>query len=175
MQSSNDIALIGSVARQVVEGGSSHLSNSDRYALAAELVTHAQSLEPKNQEWSDLMEGVKAIPAGVVPPLAQQAPGMIQTNGVQPIRIGGIVAAANLQQSAPPIYPALAKAASVQGTVKLQIRIGTDGHVKDVTVISGHPLLITAATDAAKLYVYKPTLLNGQPAEVITDVEIAFR
>jgi protein TonB len=46
--------------------------------------------------------------------------------------------------------------------------------VKDVTVISGHPLLTTAATDAAKLYVYKPTLLNGQAIEVLTDVEIAF-
>ena len=63
----------------------------------------------------------------------------------------------------------------MQGTVKLQIRIGTDGHVKYATVISGHPLLLVAATDAAKLYVYKPTLLNGQPTEVVTDVQILFQ
>jgi beta-lactamase regulating signal transducer with metallopeptidase domain len=148
LQSSNDIAMVGSVARHVVEGGPTHLSTSDRYALASELVTHAQSLEPQNQEWSDLMEGVKAIPAGAVPSVAQQAPA-----GVQTIRVAGTVAAANLLESPSPIYPPLAKAAGVQGTVKLQIRIGTDGRVKDVTVISGHPLLITAATDAAKLYV----------------------
>jgi beta-lactamase regulating signal transducer with metallopeptidase domain len=170
LQSSNDIAMVGSVARHVVEGGSSHLSTSDRYALANELVTHAQSLEPQNQEWADLMEGVKAIKAGAVPMVTEQAPARVQT-----IRIGGAVAAVNLQESPPPIYPPLAKAASVQGTVKLQILIGTDGHVNYTTVISGHPLLITAAMDAAKLYVYKPTMLNGQAAQVLTDVEITFQ
>jgi TonB family protein len=170
LQGSNDIALVGSVGRQVVEGGSTQMSASERYALANELVTHAQSLEPQNPDWADLMEGVKAITGVAFPAVTVQAPG-----GVQAIRIGGAVAAANLQESSPPIYPALAKAASVQGTVKLQIRIGTDGHVKDATVISGHPLLTTAAMDAAKLYVYKPTMLNGQAVDVLTDVEIVFR
>ncbi len=175
LQSSNDVALVGSVGRHVVEGGVTNLSTSDRYALAAELVTHAQTLEPQNRDWADLMEGVKAMRVGSVLPVAQEAPAPIQTAGVQTIRVGGTVQAANLQESPPPIYPPLAKAAGVQGTVKLQIRIGTDGHVKDATVISGHPLLLVAATDAAKLYVYKPTLLNGQPAEVVTDVEIEFQ
>jgi TonB family protein len=172
LQSSNDIAMVGSVARHVVEDAATkavgHGSNSDFYALrilAAELVTHAQSLEPQNQEWSDLMEGVKAIPAGAVPPVAEKAPATALTNAVQTIRVGGAVSVMNLQESPPPIYPPLAKAAGVQGTVKLQIRIGADGHVKDTTVISGHPLLIVAATDAAKLYVYKPTMLNGQASK----------
>src|ERR1700733_2457429 len=175
LQSSNDIALIGSVARHVVEGGVTHLSASDRYALANELVTHAQSLEPRNRDWADLMEGVKAITDGAFAPVTGKATALIQTNSVQTIRVGGNISAYNLQESAPPIYPPLAKAAGVQGAVKLQIRIGADGQVKDVTVISGHPLLITAAMDAAKLYVYNPTLLNCQPAEVLTAVEIAFR
>ena len=151
LQSSNDIALVGSVAQHVVEA-----STPDSYALrilATELVTHAQTLEPQNREWADLI-----APAGI-----------------QAIRRGGAVAAANLQESSPPVYPPLAKAASVQGTVKLQIRIGADGQVKDTTVIGGHPLLITAAMDAAKQYVYKPTMLNGQPTEVLTEVEIVFR
>jgi beta-lactamase regulating signal transducer with metallopeptidase domain len=174
LQNSKDAALIGSVAQHVVEGGVSRLSTSERHALAAELVTHAQTLEPQNRDWADLMEGVKAIPAGWIPVVAEKAPASAQTNAVQTIRIGGMVAAANLQESPPPIYPPLAKAAGVQGTVKLQILIGTDGHVKDLTVISGHPLLIIAAMNAAKLYVYKPTLLNGQAVEVLTDVEIAF-
>ncbi|MGP0070782.1 MAG: TonB family protein [Bryobacteraceae bacterium] len=174
LQSSTDIALLGSVARHVVEGGVINLSASDRYALAAELVTHAEALEPQNQEWSDLMEGVKAITA-TVPSVTGQANAPIQPNSVQAIRVGGVVAAANLQQSSPPIYPPLAKAAGVQGTVKLQIRIGADGHVKDITLISGHPLLTTAAVDAAEHYVYKPTLLNGQPTEVLTTVDIVFQ
>jgi TonB family protein len=173
LQSSSDISLVGSVARHVVEDAATkavgHASTSDLYALATELVSHAQTLEPRNREWADLMEGVKALPAGGVPPVAQKASADVQT-----IRVGGKVAAYNLQESPPPIYPPLAKAAGVTGVVKLKIHVGADGHVKDVTVISGHPLLTTAATDAAKLYVYKPTLLNGQAIEVLTDVEIAF-
>jgi TonB family protein len=175
LQSSNDAAMVGSVGQYVVEGGATHLSAAERYALAVELVTHAQTLQPQNRDWSDLMEGVKAMRPGSVFPVAQERPTLVQTNGVQTIRVGGTVQAANLQESPAPIYPPLAKAAHIQGSVKLQIRIGTDGHVKDLSVISGHPLLTTAAMDAAKLYIYKPTLLNGQPAEVLTDVQIVFQ
>ena len=57
----------------------------------------------------------------------------------------------------------------------MQIRIGTDGHVKETTLISGDQILVNAAIDAAMRYVYKPTLLNGQAAEVLTDVEIVFQ
>ncbi len=174
LQSSNDVALVGSVGQHVVEGGVTHLSASDRYLLARELVTHAQTLEPQNRDWSDLMEGVKAMSTDGAPPVAEEAPALTQTNGVQAIRVSGTVQAANLQNSSPPIYPPLAKAANVQGTVRLQILIGTDGHVKEITVISGHPLLTNAAVDAAKLYVYKPTMLNGQPVQVLTDVDIVF-
>ena len=185
LQSSNDIALVGSVATHVVEaaaqGAVSHENTSNFYALATELVTHAETLEPQNRAWSDLFEGVKQLPAGAaarahacqgipVCVVAQEVPAAVQT-----IRVGGAVEAANLQESPLPIYPPLAKAAGVQGTVKLKIRVGADGHVKDVTVISGHPLLIEAAMDAAKRYVYKPTLLNGQAAEVLTEVEIVFQ
>jgi protein TonB len=116
------------------------------------------------------MEGVKVLPDGGVPPVAEKAPA-----GVQTIRVGGMVSKANLQESPAPDYPPLAKAAGVQGTVKLQIRVGADGRVKEATAISGHPLLIQAAKDAAMRYVYKPTMLNGKAAEVLTDVEIVFR
>jgi hypothetical protein len=62
------------------------------------------------------MEGVKAMSADAVPPLAEKAPA-----GVQTIRLGGTMAAGNLQQSSPPVHPPLAKAAGVQGTVKVAI------------------------------------------------------
>jgi beta-lactamase regulating signal transducer with metallopeptidase domain len=178
LQSSNDIALVGSVARHVVEEATgrvvSRASTSDSYSiriLATELVSHAQALEPQNRDWSDLMEGVNELPDGSVPPVAQKAPASVPT-----IHVGGKVAAMNLEQSSPPIYPPDAKAAGihVEGTVKLQIRIGADGHVKEATVISGNQILANAAMDAALGYVYKPTMLNGQPVEVLTDVEIVF-
>ena len=174
LQSSTDIALLGSVARHVVEGGVINLSASDRYALAAELVTHAEALEPQNQEWSDLMEGVKAITA-TVPSVTGQANAPIQPNSVQAIRVGGVVAAANLQQSSPPIYPPLAKAAGVQGTVKLQIRIGADGHVKDITLISGHPCSPPLPWMPRSTMCTNRPCLNGQPTEVLTTVDIVFQ
>jgi beta-lactamase regulating signal transducer with metallopeptidase domain len=186
LQSSNDIALVGSVARHVVEEAAGkavgHASAWDFNALrilATELVTHAQTLEPANRAWSDLMEGVRALPLGSLPsvePVAAQT-NRVQTDRVQTLRLSGAVAAANLQESSPPIYPPEFKAAGLrlEGTVKLQIRIGTDGHVRETTAISGDQALVNAAMDAAMRYVYKPTLLNGQPAEVQTDVEIVFR
>jgi TonB family protein len=177
LRSSNDVALVGPVAKGVVGGAAqgviNHPSNWNFTALrtlATELVTHAQILEPGNREWADLMEGVKQLPAGAVPPVVQAVPATVQT-----IRLPGAIAAANLQQSSAPIYPPEAKAAGVQGTVKLQILVGTDGYVKETTTISGDPQLINAATDAAKQYVYKPTMLNGQAAQVLTEVEIVFR
>jgi TonB family protein len=175
LETSNDIALVGAVAKQVVEGATGAALNhtwdfTDLRILATELVTHAQALEPESREWADLMEGVKELPPGSPPAVAQEAPSKVQT-----IRVAGTVAVANLQESSPPIYPPEAKALGIKGTVKLQIRIGADGHVKETTVISGPQPLTNAAMDAALRYVYKPTMLNGQAAEVLTDIEIAFR
>jgi TonB family protein len=73
-----------------------------------------------------------------------------------------------------PVYPELAKQAQVQGTVRLNIVIDKQGRVIDITVISGHPLLITAAMDAVKQWEYNPTLLNGQLVEVATEVSVPF-
>jgi len=52
--------------------------------------------------------------------------------------------------------------------------IGKDGRVSDTRLISGHPLLVAAARDAVNQWVYKPTLLNGEPVEVLTEVNVNF-
>ena len=174
---SNDIALVGSVARYVVERAASatmlHEKGWDFTTardLATELVTHAQALDPQNRDWSDLMEGVKGLEIGPpTPEAARTTPPAHPT-----IRVGAAVAASNLKESTPPLYPAEAKAAGIQGVVKLQIHIGADGHVTEATVVSGHPLLVGSAIDAAQHYLYKPILLNGQAAEVVTEVDIPF-
>ncbi len=90
------------------------------------------------------------------------------------IRVGGQVQQANLLSRVTPVYPSAAKEARIQGVVHLAVIIGKDGTVQNVEVVSGHPLLIGAATDAVKLWVYKPTLLNGNPVEVITQVDVNF-
>jgi protein TonB len=179
LQNSNDIAFVGPVARHVVEQTASQMlagyGSWDFIALttiATELVTHALALEPQNRDWADLMEGVKGFPTVSVQPaaapVAQSAPAAPQL-----IRIGAGVAASMLQESSPPIYPPEAKAAGVAGVVKLQVRIGKDGHVIEITLLSGHPLLVPAAMDAVRHYVYKPVTIEGKAVDIMTTVQVA--
>lgn len=90
------------------------------------------------------------------------------------IRVGGNVAAANLVTKVDAVYPPLALQARIQGTVKFNAVIGKDGHVENLTLISGHPLLVAASQQAVQQWVYRPTLLNGQPVPVITTVDVNF-
>ena len=72
------------------------------------------------------------------------------------------------------MYPPLAKQARISGVVKLNAIIGKDGAVQNLTVASGHPLLVPAAMEAVKHWVYQPTLMNGAAVEVITQIEVNF-
>jgi protein TonB len=92
----------------------------------------------------------------------------------QRIRVGGNVQAANLVRKVTPTYPPLAKQARVQGTVRFQAIIGKDGTIQNLQLVSGHPLLVPSATEAVKQWLYKPTLLNGEPVEVITQIDVNF-
>jgi TonB family protein len=73
-----------------------------------------------------------------------------------------------------PHYPAIAKAAHVEGMVVLQATISTQGAVENLRVISGPPMLQAAAMDAVRTWTYKPYLLNGQAVEVETQVNVIF-
>ena len=77
---------------------------------------------------------------------------------------------ARLIKRVTPVYPADAKAAHIEGTVRFTALLGKDGTVKDLQLISGHPMLVQAATDAVKQWVYQPTLLNGEVVEVRTEI-----
>jgi protein TonB len=90
------------------------------------------------------------------------------------IRVGGNVQQANLIRQPKPVYPPLAKAARVQGTVKFEAVIAKDGTIQNLHVISGPPLLVNAALEAVKQWQYKPTLLNSEPVEVITTIDVNF-
>ena len=90
------------------------------------------------------------------------------------IRVGGSVQRANLIRQVRPVYPPLARQARIQGTVKLTAIIAKDGTIQKLEVLGGHPLLIPAALSAVKQWRYRPTLLNGQPVEVVTQVDVNF-
>lgn len=78
-----------------------------------------------------------------------------------------------IRQIKPP-YPELAKRARIQGSVLLHAVISREGRIESLQVVSGHPLLITAAVDAVKQWVYRPYLLNGDPVAVDTQITVNF-
>jgi TonB family protein len=90
------------------------------------------------------------------------------------LRVGGNVESTRLISQPRPIYPTEAKQARIQGVVKLYALIGKDGTIQTLNVISGHPLLAPTAVEAVKQWVYQPTLLNGNPVEVETEIDVNF-
>jgi protein TonB len=90
------------------------------------------------------------------------------------IRVGAKVAQANRLSSVDPVYPPEAKRDGIQGTVTLAITIDKEGHVSNVAVSSGPPELLRSAVDAVKQWVYRPTLLNGEPVTVLTTVDVNY-
>jgi periplasmic protein TonB len=92
----------------------------------------------------------------------------------QRIRQGGSVQAALLVNKVQPVYPPLARQTRIAGTVRLHAIISKTGSVESLEVLSGHPLLVRAAMDAVQQWRYKPTLLNGEPVEVDTTIDVIF-
>jgi len=90
------------------------------------------------------------------------------------IRQGGAVQAAKLVNRVQPVYPPLARQTRISGTVRLHALISKTGSVESLEVMSGHPLLVRAAMDAVQQWRYQPTLLNGEPVEVDTTIDVIF-
>jgi bla regulator protein blaR1 len=80
----------------------------------------------------------------------------------------------NLLTKAVPVYPPAAKKAKIQGTVVLSVVIGDNGNVENIQVISGPEELQQSSIDAVRQWTYKPYLLNGNPVEVKTTVNIIY-
>jgi protein TonB len=119
--------------------------------------------------------------AGLVPGIATQPPSppvaVVKPNPpsiTAPVRIGGGVQSAKLTFGPKPAYPPLARTTRTQGTVKIQALIGRDGIIRNLQLVSGPPLLIAAAMEAVQRWRYQPTLLNGEPVEVITEIDVSF-
>ncbi len=92
---------------------------------------------------------------------------------VNRIKVSHIEAAKIIYQPKPE-YPPLAKMARIQGTVRLEALISKDGTIEDLKVLYGPPLLVKAALDAVVRWRYQPTLLNGEPVEVLTEIDVIF-
>lgn len=91
------------------------------------------------------------------------------------ITVGSGVQSQMLEHRVAAEYPPLAAQARVSGTVRLNVVVGKDGSVQNVQLTSGHPLLVESAVKAVRQYRYRPTLLNGQAVEVVTQVDVNFQ
>src|SRR5690348_5227586 len=100
--------------------------------------------------------------------------GLMPGQETEPVSVNEFVMAESLVKQVPAIYPPLARSIGVQDTVVLTVHIGKDGTVLDTSVISGHPLLISAAREAVAQWHYKPVQIAGKPVEAITVVTVPF-
>jgi periplasmic protein TonB len=92
----------------------------------------------------------------------------------QRVRVSSGVVSGLLLRKVNPTYPPLARQARIQGVVILQAQISKEGNIQNLQLISGHPMLAPAAIEAVKQWKYKPYLLNGEPVEVETQVQVNF-
>jgi protein TonB len=91
-----------------------------------------------------------------------------------PVRVGGNIRRPSRTRYVDPVYPAIAKAARVTGVVIVEATIAHDGAVRDARVVRSVPMLDQAALDAVTDWRYSPTLLNGEPVEVVMSVTVTF-
>ena len=105
---------------------------------------------------------------------ARPGPAVTVAPAHQKVRIATEVSAGLLIRKTMPVYPAVARAMHLSGRVALTATISKSGTIENLRVISGPPLLQQAAIDAVQTWLYRPYLLDGQPVEVETNVDVIF-
>jgi protein TonB len=133
------------------------------------------SLEPGAMSAEAASDGVGRN-LGVVPGATAQPAIVVQAPNPLPkkIIISSGVMAGNRVYGQDPAYPAIARQARIQGTVVLEARISRTGSIENLCVVSGPPMLAGAAIAAVRSWRYRPYLLNEQPVEVETTINIVF-
>jgi TonB family protein len=116
----------------------------------------------------DINENIKVVAQGTPTP---------RSNSAVRVRVGGMVQVAKLTTQVEPVYPATLQAQGVEGTVLLAAIISKDGTPLSLTPLNTavDPAFLSAATDAVSEWRYKPTLLNGEPIEVMTTITVDFK
>ena len=115
--------------------------------------------------------GIATLPGGGTGPRVT----VVRAQPVAPLRISEGVLQGMLLTPIQPVYPAIARAAGVQGAVVMEAVISKTGRIEDLHAISGPPMLRNAALTAVEAARYKPYRLNGEPTEVQTTVTIVFQ
>src|SRR5262245_8059491 len=113
-------------------------------------------------------------PQAVASQAGASQPGVSQSGASQMRKVSEGVVRGNAIVKAAAIYPPSAKKMQAEGSVQVQVMISEEGRVVEATTVSGHPLLRTAAIEAARKWVFKPTMLNGIPVKVQSTLTFVF-
>jgi TonB family protein len=155
-------------ALPVKEGGSMDTEEMSKFLVA--MRSFDEHLNLRSTRLSPSEVALTILPEGT--PLSPSPSPSTYTGTAQ--RIGANVMQQSLISQPKPVYPPLAKAARVQGTVTFEAVIDVDGRIMNLHLVSGPPLLVQAAMQAVQQWVYKPTLLNGNPVQVVTTIDVNF-
>jgi len=112
------------------------------------------------------------VPGGIAGGVIGGAPGPEAPPAI--VRVGGEVREPKKLRHVDPVYPDVAVAAKIRGIVVLDCVVSTQGHVTDVSIVRGIPLLNAAAIDAVRQWTYTPTLKDGVPVRVLLTVTVRF-
>jgi protein TonB len=124
---------------------------------------------------SDVIAGVLRTPVPAPPPPVVETPAAPVAEPPRLFRIGGNVQAPKPLQTPPPEYPAVARQARIQGVVHLEAIIAADGAIRSVRLVEGPALLVQAAIRAVRSWRYTRPTLNGDPIEILMNVEVKFQ
>jgi len=114
------------------------------------------------------------LPQDQAPASAGQSDAAPHRDLPQRVRVSNGVMQGLIVTKVPPKYPEKARKKRIQGTVLLHVMISKTGDIETMELVSGHPVLVPAAMDAVKQWKYRPYLLNGNPVEVDTQIQVNF-
>jgi protein TonB len=157
--------------------GVSEMSDGQIHAPSAipPVITVFRESEPAIATTALNMDQGTGVPGAGENPFGRSKPAtVVHSAETGRVRVSsGVVDGLAIYKSVPP-YPAIARAARVQGTVILQATISKSGTIENLRVISGPAMLQQAAIDSVRNWRYRPYILNGQPVEVETTVNVVF-
>jgi protein TonB len=153
----------------------SEMDNGHIFALSKIPIGVRIFSKPEQPPTTDLASWESGIPGSTGPILPGQSTSrVVRQAPAGPMRISTMVEEGLLFHKTRPVYPRIAVAAHAQGTVILAATISKAGNIENLRVVSGPPMLQQSALDAVSTWRYRPYLLDGQPVEVETTVNVIF-
>jgi serine/threonine-protein kinase len=170
IKASRDAARLEQYLKEYPQGRFAGLARAEVEALKKQ-PTVGQAVSPATEAPAPPKPAEPAAKKRSAPPAPASSPKPV---ALQRIRVDGNVQQAKLVNQPKPVYPPLARQARIQGTVRFNAIIGRDGAIQDLQFVSGHPRLARSALEAVRQWKYRPTLLKGEPVEVVTQIEVNF-